>query len=262
MPFLTKPFSARLWRSVLLWTILGTLACVVVAVAYNVVAFRDLGLDAQRQALVSAVVLPVLLGVPFFSYMSVRLHRLSITNTRLGVVATTDRLTGCLNRGAFTDRVNGYLEQAEFGTVPQCGALLVIDADHFKTINDRFGHDHGDEALMIIARTIRGMLRIGDTVGRLGGEEFGVFLPGVDTVTAEITAEKIRRAVNTAVFVPRGELRQLSVSIGGALFDRPTEFSELFRSADRSLYEAKSFGRNRAEINPMHVVSALQRGAA
>jgi diguanylate cyclase (GGDEF)-like protein len=166
-------------------------------------------------------------------------------------------LTACLNRGAFTDKVNDYIERAEFGAVSQCGALLVIDADHFKAINDRFGHEHGDEALRTIARTVRSMLRSDDSVGRLGGEEFGVFLPGVDLPTASLIAERIRRAVNLAVFAPGGELRQLSVSVGGASFDAPTDFAELFRVADSRLYEAKRFGRNRVEVVSTRVSSFI-----
>jgi diguanylate cyclase (GGDEF)-like protein len=91
----------------------------------------------------------------------------------------------------------------------------MIDADNFKSINDLFGHDAGDEALTIIARSIRTILRAGDLVGRMGGEEFGVYLPDVDQRGAEAVAERIRRSVNLAVFAPDGQQRSLSVSIGG-----------------------------------------------
>jgi diguanylate cyclase (GGDEF)-like protein len=251
---LKQRISAGGWLDLARWTGLGTLACIAISMIYNFAAFRSLGAEALRQALISAVVLPVILAGPMFSYLTLKMRRLSIANRQLGVVASIDRLTSCFNRGAFTDKVNAYLDRAEFGTVAQCGALLVIDADHFKTINDRFGHEHGDEALTTIARTIRSMLRAGDIVGRLGGEEFGVFLPGVDLPTASLIAERIRRSVNVAVFAPGGELRQLSVSIGGAVFDMQTDFEELFRIADRRLYEAKSFGRNRVEVAPTRLI--------
>jgi len=259
-----RRLTARDWYDLGRWAGLGTLACIAVATGYNYLAFRDLGGEVLQRALLSAVVLPVILAMPLFSYLTIKLRRLSIANRRLDVVARTDSLTACLNRGAFTEMVNAYLEQAKFGTAPQCGALLVIDADHFKAINDRFGHDNGDEALMTIARTVRAMLGTGDFVGRMGGEEFAVFLPGVDETTAQATAERIRKAVSLAVFAPGGQLQPLSVSIGGAVFAGDIEFSELFRLADRRLYEAKHFGRNRVEIALAHFSHFLryQRQAA
>ena len=124
----------------------------------------------------------------------------------------------------------------------------MIDADNFKAINDLFGHEAGDEALTIIARSIRAVLRAGDLVGRMGGEEFGVYLPGVDQRGAEAIAERIRRSVNLAVFAPDDRQRTLSVSIGGAVFEGPASFSALFRIADQRLYGAKQTGRNRVTV--------------
>lgn len=236
--------SLQSWSSVGRWTLFGTLACVVVALVFNAVAFHDLGAEALRRSLISATVLPIFLGVPLFFYLSMRMRRLAITNRRLGLVARTDSLTSCLNRGAFTAKVDGQLTE---GSQTQ-GALLMIDADNFKRINDLFGHDAGDEALMIIARAIRSVLRAGDLVGRMGGEEFAVFLPGVDQHAAEAVAERIRRAVSIAPFMPDEDGHMLSVSIGGAVFSDTTSFTELFRIADQRLYGAKRAGRNRTLI--------------
>jgi diguanylate cyclase (GGDEF)-like protein len=233
------------WR-VAGWTVFGTLGCIAFSAIFNAIAFQSLGDAALRQALICAVALPLLLGAPLFLLLSLRLQDLERANRRLNILAATDSLTACLNRHAFTSTVDRFLAGA-----PQerrRGALLVVDADHFKAINDRFGHDHGDQALMLIASTMRAMLRAGDTIGRLGGEEFGIFLPNVDLETAEIVAERIRRSVNLAVFAPGGRPSQLSVSVGGAAFEDDIEFGELFRIADRRLYEAKQFGRNRVEI--------------
>src|SRR5690606_23722579 len=201
--------APRGWSSVARWTIFGTAACVLVAVAFNAVFFGDLGREALHRAMISAVVLPIALGAPLFFYLSLRVRGLAITNRRLGLVARTDSLTACLNRGAFASKVTETLQAR--GT----GALLMIDADNFKTINDLYGHESGDEALTIIARSIRAVVRPGDLVGRMGGEEFAVFLPSVDQTTAEAVAERIRRSVNLAIFTPDGRQRSLSVSIGG-----------------------------------------------
>jgi diguanylate cyclase len=142
------------------------------------------------------------------------------------------------------------------------GALLIIDVDHFKNVNDSFGHDCGDEALKIIAQAIKGVVREIDLVGRIGGEEFSVFLPGTDPNRTQLVAERIRAAVSTVEFYPTGNRCDLSVSVGGAIYDREATFSELFRQADQRLYAAKQNGRNRVEINgasardarPLHVV--------
>ena len=233
------------WSSVGRWTLFGTTACVVISVIFNALMFGDLGSAALQRSIVSAVVLPVMLGLPLFFYMSIRVRGLAITNRRLGLVARTDSLTACLNRGAFTSKVGSLLAHRPYGAN---GALLMIDADNFKSINDLFGHDAGDEALTIIARSIRTILRAGDLVGRMGGEEFGVYLPNVDQRGAETVAERIRRSVNLAVFAPDGQQRSLSVSIGGVAFDGPAGFSELFRIADQRLYGAKQTGRNRVTV--------------
>ncbi len=233
------------WSSVGKWTLFGTMACVLVSVTFNAVVFGDLGTAALQRAILSAVVLPILLGVPLFFYMSMRMRGLAISNLRLGLVARTDSLTACLNRGAFTAKVSALLAQRGRDAA---GALLMIDADNFKAINDVYGHDAGDEALTIIARSIRAVLRSGDLVGRMGGEEFGVYLPGCDQHGAQIIAERIRRSVNLAIFTPDGRQRSLSVSIGGAVFEGPAGFSELFRIADQRLYGAKQTGRNRTTV--------------
>lgn len=233
------------WSSVARWTLFGPLACVLISVCYNAVTFSDLGAEALRRAILAATVLPLLLAIPLFFFVSMRIRGLAITNRRLGLVARTDSLTACLNRGAFTAKVETQLD-SESGVLS--GALLMIDADNFKTINDLHGHDAGDEALTILARSIRSVLRPGDLIGRMGGEEFAVFLPGVDQNGAEQVAERIRRAVQLAQFSPRGQLYGLSVSIGGAVYTGSTNFTELFRIADQRLYGAKHSGRNQAAI--------------
>ena len=242
----SKPLNAmQSWSSVGRWTLFGSLACVIFSVSFNALFFEDLGAAALQRSLISATVLPLLLGVPLFFYMSMRLRGLAITNRRLGMVARTDSLTACLNRGAFTSKVTMLLAQRPAGAG---GAMLMIDADNFKAINDLFGHDAGDEALAIIARSIRAVLRAGDLVGRMGGEEFGVYLPNVDQHSAELIAERIRRSVNLAIFAPDGRQRTLSVSIGGAVFEGPASFSNLFRIADQRLYGSKQAGRNRVTV--------------
>lgn len=250
----------RSWTSVRRWTLFGTLACMAASIAFNLWLLRDLQGEIVNRVLVSAALLPLVLGAPLFFYFSVKLRSLTIANARLGRVARTDSLTSCLNRGAFTARVNEWLhDPARAGN----GALLMIDADNFKAINDLYGHDQGDEALTLISRSIRAVLRNGDLVGRMGGEEFAVFLPGVNQTQTRLIAERIRIAVNMAMFTPDGEQRALSVSIGGAVFENQTSFSELFRLADQRLYGAKSAGRNTSTIEQVedHPLINLKKSA-
>lgn len=192
---------------------------------------------------VLALGMPTALGGPILLFLQLRSAQLRDANRRLELLASTDWLTDCLNRRAFTSRVGSSLSQTD-----GYGTLLVIDADHFKTVNDRFGHERGDEVLQLIAGAIRDSVRDGDLVGRIGGEEFGVFLRDAGHDVASGTAERIRAAVNALFVTSDGMAQRLSVSIGGAVCAGDSGFSELFRIADRRLYEAKHAGRNRVEL--------------
>ncbi|AEQ51644.1 GGDEF domain-containing protein [Pelagibacterium halotolerans] len=236
------------WMQIAAWTVCGPLFCVLVALGYNIVTFASFPGEIQVRAAFAAIAVPLGLATPFFFYFSIKLRELALANSQLSRLAATDGLTKCLNRTAFTALVEARLE----ALVPQGdqvhGALLIIDADNFKQINDRFGHHNGDIALTLISRAIRSSVRAGDNVGRLGGEEFGVFLPVVDRYGAEIVAERLRRAVEKLAFVADGNRHQLSVSVGGVVFDRRTGFEDLFKLADAQLYAAKSEGRNTVRL--------------
>jgi diguanylate cyclase (GGDEF)-like protein len=195
-----------------------------------------------------AVVMPLVLGGPMMFYLTLRHEQLRHANKQLELLASTDWLTTCLNRGAFTTRVVADLERRATGPVSDGAALLIIDADDFKQVNDRFGHQQGDSALQMIADAIRASVRSSDLVGRMGGEEFGVYLTGADPGTADQVAERIRHAVSCLRFAPLGAVHQLSVSIGGATFAHRADFNVLYRLADQRLYQAKSQGRDRVDM--------------
>lgn len=244
-----RSLSSRGWLKLVRWTVFGTLGCIAIAVAFNTLAFWSHTPEAFRQGIVSAVSIPVLLAAPLFVYLSLKLRELAVANHRLGVLASTDSLTGVLNRGAFAARVAGLLDRPAGTTaVAQPGAFLLIDADHFKSINDHYGHEHGDQALRLIAAAIRATVRKGDLVGRLGGEEFGVFLPGASSANATLVAERIRQQIEQTQFRPGERASRLSVSIGGASFQDGRGLDELFRIADERLYVAKHAGRNRVSM--------------
>jgi diguanylate cyclase len=249
MPSGLFDFSARGWGRVILWTALGTAICVAVALSVDSFNFPNLPPDQLTRAILIDIFVPIGLAVPMLLFMTIKLRQLAIAHDQLEKYASTDSLTSVLNRGAFTALVEGYL--SEVRVQERRGALLVVDADNFKSINDRFGHDRGDDALRIIARSIQGMLRSTDIVGRIGGEEFGVFLPGSSPEQAEHVAERIRRQIAESEFAPHGFNQGLSVSVGGAVFERTLPFSELFRIADQQLYLAKNSGRNRVSVAPV-----------
>ncbi|GLS33534.1 diguanylate cyclase (GGDEF) domain-containing protein [Mesorhizobium albiziae] len=240
-------FSPRGRARVLLLTFLGTICCIAVAFTVDSYSIENNSWRWGDRPL-NNLVIPLILAPPFFYFLLNKLRELAIAHQELLVVSATDSLTSCLNRRAFTALVDSYLQRFADRQTNAESALLVIDVDHFKAVNDRFGHDLGDEALKIIAKTIRDEVRERDFVGRLGGEEFCVFLPGFGLASTAIVAERIRAAVNRAEFAPTGEQYTLSVSVGGVTFKRTVLYSELYRQADRWLYSAKRNGRNRVEI--------------
>lgn len=240
------------WRRTALILVASTLASWVIS---NLV-MMSLNEGMNEVGTVLALGMPTALGGPILLFLQVRSAQLREANRRLELLASTDWLTGCLNRRAFTTRVSSSLGQIEGN-----GTLLVIDADHFKMVNDRFGHERGDEALQLIAGAIRDNVREGDLVGRIGGEEFGVFLEDAGPEVADLAAERIRAAVNAVFVTSEGIAQRLSVSIGGAVCAGDAGFSELFRIADRRLYEAKHAGRNRVELGSSAALAEMRVAA-
>ncbi len=235
------------WTSIIRWTAITTAISVAISVIVSELILNVLSQGINGPGLMAAIVLPIVLGGPMMFYQVLRHQQLKLANHKLQVLASTDWLTACLNRRAFTTEVTQHLDRASAEQRP-AGAFLVVDADHFKVINDHFGHEHGDEALRIIADTIKASVRDGDLVGRVGGEEFGVFLVDADFETARAVAERIRQSINAAVFAPTGAEHPLTASVGGAFFDQAIAFTDLFRIADQRLYGAKQSGRNRVDM--------------
>ena len=174
---------------------------------------------------------------------------LAVTHRRLAEKARRDDMTGMLNRESFFAVLESTRPQEKRG------ALLIIDADHFKMINDSHGHLTGDSALLEISAAIRRGVRAGDTLGRIGGEEFAALLPGATDEEALRVAERIRREVEQIRFRPDERTVPLTVSIGGIDCTPGASVSELMRVADRRLYEAKRRGRNRAVLEAFQVAA-------
>jgi two-component system cell cycle response regulator len=166
-------------------------------------------------------------------------------NARLERLAQTDPLTQLLNRRALTERLQQEMERAL--RYDASLALLLVDLDHFKAVNDTHGHLVGDDALRDLARLLLDTVRTTDVVARYGGEEFLVLLPETDDTGAEGFAERIRQAVEAHRFEAAGAALRLTASLGVAVFPAPRVHTaeDLFVRADAALYRAKADGRNR-----------------
>jgi diguanylate cyclase (GGDEF)-like protein len=127
-------------------------------------------------------------------------------------------------------------------------AVLMLDADHFKSVNDRFGHNGGDKVLRSLVFSIRATLRDSDLIGRVGGEEFVVLSPGADMASAMLLAERVRSTVEQTPLVIDGQSLTLTVSVGVAVAAlNESDGTALLKRADAALYGAKRAGRNRVE---------------
>lgn len=200
-------------------------------------------------------------GVPsiFVSIVVLLIHtslmrQLRERQAELEHLSTTDALTGLSNRKLFFDRIDEELARARRHAHPLC--VLMLDADHFKAINDTFGHAVGDEVLRRLGARIRLDLRTGDLAARYGGEELAFILPVTDAAEAAAVAERLLAVARTIRFGDPGAERSLTVSVGVAELGADESASTLLARADAALYQAKRGGRDR------YVVASLVGSAA
>jgi diguanylate cyclase (GGDEF)-like protein len=174
---------------------------------------------------------------------------LDIENVRLHRVAVTDPLTGAFNREFLLQRLPQEIETAT--ERDRALSVAMIDVDHFKTVNDHYGHGIGDLVLSEVARRLRGAIRAGDLLARYGGEEFLAVLPKADAGRAWEVGERMRQRVCERAFeVGDGLALLLRVSIGIAQWRTGELMPDLIERADTALYGAKDRGRNRVEVAP------------
>jgi diguanylate cyclase (GGDEF)-like protein len=170
--------------------------------------------------------------------------RLVMDELELRLVATTDSLTGALSRRAFLKAAAHDFDRARRNSRDL--SCILLDLDYFKTINDSYGHAVGDLALQEVVLLLKANLRDEDYLGRIGGEEFAIVMPGAGRLAARAIGERLRRQVMDAVLeIPNGKLK-LTASVGLAtLMDVDAGIDDLLRRADDALYAAKAAGRNR-----------------
>jgi diguanylate cyclase (GGDEF)-like protein len=168
--------------------------------------------------------------------------------TRVRMLSLTDELTGLPNRRAFMRRMEDEVARVQRYGFPLSFAL--IDLDHFKSINDEFGHAAGDEVLRVYSKNIMSVFRHHDMVARYGGEEFAVLLPNTDADGAIRALNKVRRRAAETRWQANGTVSQVpSFSAGVSLFKPGESASAFIERADKALYRAKRLGRDRIELD-------------
>lgn len=174
--------------------------------------------------------------------------RIAENVNKLRDLASKDPLTGIWNARAFYDMSNKLITLEQRNATPYCA--LFIDLDNFKSINDQYGHDMGDTVLRAVSDCIALNVRKSDIVGRIGGEEFSVFLPNTDVRGAKQLAEKIRHSAESLTHTfPGNEKRAVTLSIGIAKGESADHsISDIQKRADTAMYEAKKQGRNRVAL--------------
>ena len=243
--FLTGPYVATDSRDLLQINVLLMAVLIPVVLALGLSTFDVVG---TAVFVVFAVAVSTLLG----RVLEASNRRAFALERELHRDARTDSLTGLANRRAMEERGRVELKLAKRTSVPV--SVILADLDHFKSINDRHGHEAGDTALIKIAAVLRGALRESDALGRWGGEEFIAVLPATGAAGAREVAERMRAAIEAATF--EGPQQRATISVGvttSAHIDDPVmEWDLLIKEADQRLYRAKREGRNRvvADADP------------
>ena len=214
------------------WWFRGALGLAALGLIVLLVRIRTAYLHAQKKALEQEV--------------TERTAELSAANRRLFDLATTDTLTGCANRRHLVDRANQMVALAHRSGHPVC--LLISDLDHFKRINDTYGHIGGDTVLCAAARVYMAHVRTSDILARIGGEEFAILMPGTDKEGALTMAERLRQAVADMIVDVNGQGVRVTTSMGLALLEPNETFDDLFARGDAALYAAKHAGRNQTIV--------------
>lgn len=216
----------------------------------------SLGSDLLFPTVANLACMGILVLLPTLATAGFLLMCTERSQQQLEHTARMDFLTDIYNRRAIEDLATRAISASRRHGIPM--AIMIVDIDHFKDVNDRFGHEAGDRALVATVARMREQMRSEDLVGRLGGEEFVAVMPDIDLDSAHAAAERLRKA-----FVDRpmpltglGEGQpavSLTISIGvAALEPNDAQFSHLLRRADRALYAAKAAGRNRVMLATEH----------
>jgi diguanylate cyclase (GGDEF)-like protein len=171
-------------------------------------------------------------------------------NNQLQSLSRTDHLTGLYNRGYWELRL--IQEFKRFDRYDQFSTLIMMDIDHFKRVNDKYGHTVGDDVIRQVSRAIKEQVRDLDIAGRYGGEEFGIILTGTDVEGARVFAERLRTTIEKMVVVSEGQQVRFTISMGiSQLNNKINDHRQWIEKADAALYQSKEGGRNRFTVSTL-----------
>ncbi len=219
---------------VLCWTTLS------VVMSYGL-CFPILGIPHDASVVVASILCPLIIAPIVAIWTGGMMLRLHETSVQLREAAERDHLTGVYNRQFLVNQL-GSISDADRAV------MLMADIDHFKRINDTYGHIAGDRVITYVARCLAENCRDGDVVSRFGGEEFAVVMIGASLEQGLHAAERMRAAVANANLVIDGEHVPVTISVGVAARQRTQEANGVLRAADKALYEAKENGRDRVQL--------------
>lgn len=241
LPSIFRVTSNRQVVALLLLITAIAVAAPVLSIATALAFVPTLPLQAFWGILSLAAIIPLLIAPPIALGALSILRLLTITIDRLDNCVCYDPLTGALSRVYLLNQIRERLASG--------GSFLMVDADHFKSINDTYGHNVGDEALKCLAKVLRDALPPEALVGRLGGEEFGAFLPAVGSDEAGRAAESLCEAMRQSGKVIAGHTINLTISIGVGRHRPENTLEQTMKLADEALYHAKRSGRDRHHIS-------------
>lgn len=239
--------AKKRWRTIIAKSLLLTIVIIIFALLVNAYFVTALvGRDRLHDAIMTVATTSVV-ALPFSLFCLLLQVRADVATEYFRLLSRTDHLTGLLNRRAFVDTLEGSLRNVADESVNR--ALLVIDLDHFKRVNDDYGHDAGDAVLCQVADLFRINLRADDVVARQGGEEFAVALSRSTARETWNVAQRLRNAVEQNVFEFEGQEMRLTISLGIVRYDLGENLETAMREADLLTYQSKKDGRNRISCN-------------
>ncbi|PLP58348.1 GGDEF domain-containing protein [Mesorhizobium loti] len=225
------------WLPIAKLVLIGTAVCIGVSAIFNYLLLFGSFTSFQRTVITTFAV-PIVIGAPVFTLLSLKIEELRRLKKDLTHSASHDRTTNFYHADVFSSLVDRRVRAPMGQTRPQ-GALLMVDAGQLRATAEQYGFEWANEALRLIATTIRSSVRKEDFVGRLGETEFGVFLHHASEQDALEVGQRIRNEVAKVYFAPQGNAIELAVQVGGISFENATTVTELLRVADKQLEAAK-----------------------
>ncbi len=237
--FLSKhgPFKA---------TLVLTVGAVIASIFLKIVIMYFLESRVRSADIIAAAVIPAIIAPAFTVYLFALVDRLSVAEKRLQRLVTVDDLTQVYNRRHFMETAEEAMVDAARSGLAL--AVLMLDVDHFKRINDVHGHLAGDEVLRRLAGKCREAVGSSGIVARLGGEEFGFLLPRTGAADAVRFAERLRVAAESTPVDYDGVAISYTVCIGVSISENATRLDDVLKAADKALYAAKAQGRNQVVL--------------